>query len=84
MVQRGWSSQEWQPVQESSGSYHFVNHYSGLCLDVPSASTADSVQLQQYTCNGSSAQSFALNDSGSGTGGTPRRPTRTTPTSAPT
>ncbi|MEW1863162.1 MULTISPECIES: RICIN domain-containing protein [unclassified Streptomyces] len=67
----GWSSQEWQPVQESSGSYHFVNHYSGLCLDVPSASTADSVQLQQYTCNGSSAQSFALNDSGSGTGGTP-------------
>ncbi|MFC5908851.1 RICIN domain-containing protein [Streptacidiphilus monticola] len=57
----GWSSQEWQPVQESSGRYHFVNHYSGLCLDVPSASTADSVQLQQYTCNGTNAQSFALN-----------------------
>jgi len=37
-------------VQESSGAYHFVNHNSGLCLDVPSASTADSVQLQQYAC----------------------------------
>jgi len=51
----GWSSQEWQPVQESSGAYHFVSHYSGLCLDVPSASTADSVQLQQYACNGTTA-----------------------------
>ena len=61
----GWSSQEWQPVPESGGSYHFVNHYSGLCLDVPAASTADSVQLQQYACNGTAAQSFALNQVGS-------------------
>jgi hypothetical protein len=67
----GWSSQEWQPVQESGGSYHLVNHYSGLCLDVPSASTADAVQLQQYTCNGTSAQSFALNAVGGGGGTTP-------------
>lgn len=65
----GWSSQEWQPVAESNGDYHFVNHYSGLCLDVPSASTADSVQLQQYSCNGTGAQSFALNTVG-GSGGT--------------
>ncbi|MEY9947620.1 RICIN domain-containing protein [Kitasatospora sp. GAS1066B] len=60
----GWSSQEWQPVAESGGGYHFVNHYSGLCLDVPSASTADAVQLQQYTCNGTAAQSYALNQVG--------------------
>ncbi|PWI44855.1 RICIN domain-containing protein [Streptomyces sp. ICBB 8177] len=66
----GWSSQEWQPVRETSGRYHFVNHYSGLCLDVPGASTADSVQLQQYTCNGTGAQSFSL-DAADGTGGTP-------------
>jgi hypothetical protein len=66
----GWSSQEWKPVQESSGRYHLVNHYSGLCLDVPSASTADGVQLQQYTCNGTGAQSFALGTaSGGGTTG---------------
>ncbi|MFE9427373.1 RICIN domain-containing protein [Kitasatospora sp. NPDC006697] len=63
----GWSSQEWQPVQEAGGGYHFVNHYSGLCLDVPSASTADSVQLQQYSCNGTGAQSFALNAVSGGT-----------------
>ena len=63
----GWSSQEWQPVQESGGGYHFVNHYSGKCLDVPSASTADGVQLQQYTCNGTGAQSFTLTPVGGGT-----------------
>ncbi|GAA1950682.1 RICIN domain-containing protein [Kitasatospora viridis] len=72
----GWSSQEWQPVAESGGGYHFVNHYSGLCLDVPSASTADSVQLQQYTCNGTGAQSFALDPAGGGTppSGNPNNP----------
>jgi Ricin-type beta-trefoil lectin domain-like len=56
----GWSSQEWQPVLEAGGSYHFVNHNSGKCLDVPSASTADSVQMDQYTCNGTGAQSFSV------------------------
>lgn len=71
----GWSSQEWQPVQESSGAYHFVNHFSGLCLDVPGASTADGVQLQQYTCNGTGAQSFNLNPVG---GTTPPPPPPTT------
>jgi len=70
----GWSSQEWQPVQESSGTYHFVSHYSGLCLDVPSASTADGVQLQQYTCNSTGAQSWTLNPVGGG------GPTTTPPT----
>jgi hypothetical protein len=63
----GWSSQEWQPVQESSGAYHFVSHYSGLCLDVPGASTADGVQLQQYACNATAAQSWTLNPVGGGT-----------------
>jgi hypothetical protein len=72
----GWSSQEWQPVQESSGAYHFVSHYSGLCLDVPSASTADSVQLQQYTCNGTAAQAWALSAVG---GSNPTTPPPTNP-----
>jgi hypothetical protein len=70
----GWSSQEWQPVQESSGAYHFVSHYSGLCLDVPSASTADGVQLQQYTCNGTGAQSWTLNPVGGTTTPPPTNP----------
>nr|WP_245687094.1 RICIN domain-containing protein [Peterkaempfera griseoplana] len=54
------ANQQWQPVAEAGGTYHFVNRNSGKCLDVPSASTADSVQLQQYTCNGTAAQSFTL------------------------
>ncbi|WP_037311236.1 RICIN domain-containing protein [Amycolatopsis orientalis] len=56
----GGNNQQWQPVEESGGAYHFVSRNSGKCLDVPGASTADSVQLQQYTCNGSGAQSFRL------------------------
>ncbi len=60
----GGTNQQWLPVLESGSTYHFVNRYSGKCLDTPSASTADSVQLQQYTCNGTAAQSFALNPVG--------------------
>jgi hypothetical protein len=54
------ANQQWQPVQEANGSYHFVNRNSGKCLDVPGASTQDSQQLQQYACNGTTAQSFSL------------------------
>ncbi|HEV2633610.1 MAG TPA: RICIN domain-containing protein [Actinocrinis sp.] len=44
-----------------SGGYHpFTADNSGLCLDVPNASTASGVQLEQYTCNGTGAQSFQL------------------------
>jgi hypothetical protein len=71
----GGTNQQWLPVAESTGTYHFVNRNSGLCLDVPSASTADSVQLQQYDCNGTAAQSFSLNG-GSG-GGTTTPPAGT-------
>jgi hypothetical protein len=53
-------NQQWQAVSEGSGYYHFVSLNSGKCLDVPAASTADSVQLDQYTCNGTAAQSFSL------------------------
>ncbi|MEV0403120.1 RICIN domain-containing protein [Actinoallomurus sp. NPDC050550] len=71
----GWTSQEWQPVQESGGNYHFVDRYSGKCLDVPEASTADGVQLQQYTCNGTGAQSFTLTPvGGSGPPTNPNNP----------
>jgi hypothetical protein len=72
----GGNNQQWQPVLESGSTYHFVNRYSGKCLDTPSASTADSVQLQQYTCNGTGAQSFTLNpiSGGGGGGGSPFGP----------
>ncbi|MET8827202.1 RICIN domain-containing protein [Streptomyces sp. NPDC004610] len=56
----GGTNQQWLPVDEGGGAYHFVNRNSGKCLDVPAASTADSVQLVQYTCNGSAAQTFQV------------------------
>ncbi|MGA5125608.1 RICIN domain-containing protein [Streptomyces pseudogriseolus] len=56
----GGANQQWLPVDEGGGAYHFVNRHSGKCLDVPSASTADSVQLVQYACNGTAAQRFQV------------------------
>ncbi|WP_443048314.1 RICIN domain-containing protein [Streptomyces sp. H39-C1] len=56
----GGNNQQWLPVEETGGSYHFVSRNSGKCLDVPSASTANSVQLQQWACNGTTAQSFQV------------------------
>jgi beta-glucanase (GH16 family) len=56
----GGSNQQWMPVALGNGNYKFVARNSGLCLDVPAASTANGVQLQQYTCNGTAAQSFGL------------------------
>jgi glucosylceramidase len=56
----GGSNQQWQPVSLGGGFYKLVARNSGKCLDVPAASTANGVQLQQYTCNGTAAQSFRL------------------------
>ncbi|WP_414719940.1 RICIN domain-containing protein [Umezawaea sp.] len=69
----GGNNQQWQAVEQAGGSYRFVSRLSGKCLDVPSASTADSVQLQQYTCNGSGAQTFSLVPAG-GTTPVPGQP----------
>jgi beta-glucanase (GH16 family) len=56
----GGNNQQWLPVSEGDGFYHFVARHSGKCLDVPAGSTADGVQLQQFTCNGTAAQAFSL------------------------
>jgi Carbohydrate binding module (family 6)/Ricin-type beta-trefoil lectin domain-like/Pectate lyase superfamily protein len=45
---------------QSNGSYTLTADNSGLCIDVPSASTASGVQWEQYTCNGTAAQAFNL------------------------
>jgi len=55
------TNQHWNPVSEGTGYSHLVARHSGKCIDIPNASTADAVQLQQWTCNGSAAQSFKLN-----------------------
>ncbi|MGI5253261.1 RICIN domain-containing protein [Actinacidiphila glaucinigra] len=62
-----WSSganQQWKPVLQADGSYVLTARHSGKCLDVASASAADGALLQQYTCNGTAAQSFRLTPSG--------------------
>jgi len=54
------TNQQWQAVSEGSGYCHFVSRFSTKCLTVPNGSTADSTQLVQLTCNGTTAQSFRL------------------------
>jgi len=71
----GGANQQWKAVSEGNGYYHFVNLNSGKCLDMPAASTADSVQFGQYTCNGTGAQSFSFGT----TTTTPTPPPTTTP-----
>ena len=56
----GGSNQQWTPVSLGNGYYKFVGAGSGRCLDTPSASTANGVQLDIYDCNGTAAQAFKL------------------------
>jgi len=56
----GNPNEAWKAVPLGNGYYNFVGQGSGLCLDTPSASTANGVQLQIYTCNGTAAQAFKL------------------------
>jgi subtilisin family serine protease len=56
----GGANQQWSPQSLGGGYYRVVARHSGKCLDVPGASTADSVQLQQWTCNATNAQSFTI------------------------
>jgi len=55
----GGQNQQWQPVRETSGRYHFDARHSGKCLTAATTAT-DSVQLTQQTCDGSAAQGFQL------------------------
>ncbi len=54
------TNEEWMPVSVGNGAYAFVVKSSSKCLDVPGASSAALLQLQQYTCNGTGAQSYTL------------------------
>jgi ricin-type beta-trefoil lectin protein len=59
----GWMSntnQQWKPVGIGDGSYGLVARHSNKCLDVPNGSSASGLQLQQWGCNETLAQSWAL------------------------
>jgi hypothetical protein len=60
---RKGANQRWHIVSAGGGSYYFVNHNSGKCLDVKGKSTKDGAQLQQYKCTGGSHQLFKLSPS---------------------
>ncbi|MGW0631194.1 ThuA domain-containing protein [Streptomyces sp. NPDC002758] len=57
----GGTNQQWQPVAQTDGRYHFVARHSAKCLTAASSS-ANSVQLTQRGCDGSAAQSFQLSE----------------------
>jgi len=61
----GGANQQWYPQSLGGGYYRFVARHSGKCLDVPGASSSSGLQLQQYSCNGTPAQSFLLTPPGS-------------------
>jgi beta-glucanase (GH16 family) len=56
----GGRNQQWRPESLGGGRWRFRARHSGRCLDVPGASTSAGVQLQQWDCNGTGAQSFLL------------------------
>ncbi|KAF3469747.1 pectate lyase [Streptomyces sp. Tu 3180] len=49
-----------------AGTYRLVNAAGGTCLEVPSGSTADGVQLALAACDGGADQSWELAGSGDG------------------
>ncbi|WP_454859732.1 RICIN domain-containing protein [Promicromonospora soli] len=50
-----------KPVAGRANAYTIVNEFSGKCLDVNGASTADGAAVIQWTCSGSTNQMFTLN-----------------------
>jgi chitinase len=48
------------------GTYTIEDDFSGLCVDVTSRSTSAGALIQQYACNGTSAQTFQVVSEGSG------------------
>jgi Ricin-type beta-trefoil lectin domain/Bacterial Ig-like domain (group 2) len=54
------TNQQWLPVSLGNGAYKFIARNSSKCLDVPGASSAVLIGLQQYDCNGTGAQSYTL------------------------
>ena len=55
-----------QPGALADGTYTIASALSGKCVDIAAASTANSAQVQQYQCNGTGAQKFAITNMGQG------------------
>jgi hypothetical protein len=46
-------------ADSGDGYVSLVARHSGKCVDVPSSSAANNVQLKQYPCNGDYNQQFS-------------------------
>jgi len=58
----GGTNQQWKAVAHADGSYSFTpRNNTNECLDVTNVSTSDGARLQQWACNGATAQSFTVN-----------------------
>jgi hypothetical protein len=57
---------ETQASALASGSFSAVRKGANKCLDVNQSSTSDGAKVQQWTCNGSGAQTFTFADRGGG------------------
>ncbi|MFD5101879.1 ThuA domain-containing protein [Streptomyces albidochromogenes] len=55
----GGGNQQWLPVREAPGRYHFTARHSGKCLST-TGGTANGVRLVQRACDNSAGQSFRL------------------------
>lgn len=51
---------EFMNTSGGGGGLSIVSRHSGRCLDVRSSGTADGTNIQQWNCNGTSAQSFRV------------------------
>ena len=56
----GGNNEQFEPVLLGAGYYEFIDRNSGLCLNVPNNN--NNQQLQINTCNGSTSESFKLNE----------------------
>jgi len=59
-AQNGSTTQQWRITRNANGEYIFTARSSGKCFDVQNNSTGDNTPIQQYTCNGTTAQSWRL------------------------
>jgi hypothetical protein len=57
----GGLNEQFERVLLSTGYYEFIDHNSGLCVNVPGGAATNNLQLQISTCNSSTSESFKLN-----------------------
>jgi hypothetical protein len=55
------AASQWQPLQQSDGSWEFRNSNSGLCLDIYGATTSTGQQLDQWACKNAPATNQDFN-----------------------